>query len=243
MKRVRHIAALAALTVIFWAGLGAGLSVAAGLDQNEEIQNVVEDLAALKAATQAYYSDSGNNPRLPTLSTILRYFDDDSLPPNASLLYRIKGGDGGWYVGYRADGLKSETYRQLEENANALGFVGDDLRSSWRRSSAYVWANALTFGPSSSPTAIRESNNSLSGWEAAAILLGAAAFIHYIRRDHRHHRDHHYSPPPTRWQWRGSVPAHRPPPRLRHDPRPGRPGAPRPPMKNPPARRHEGNRR
>jgi len=265
MRWGKHIAALAVLTALFLTAGGAGSAVA-GFDQNEEIQDVMGDLSALKTAAQMHYSDNGNNPRVPPLSLILRYFDEGTLPPDASSLYAIKGNSGGWYVGYKTYGLKSETYRLLEENANSLEILGDNLRSPWRRDSAYIWLGALMLENPSSTAVIRESSSLDTAIGITAILFGAAAFIDAVNhRSHRHHRGHHYYNTPSGHRWRSSLtyhpshqdrfynrfsqpvyrpgklaPHHRESPRLRRD---SRRGAPRLPVQKAPAQKQRENRR
>ena len=206
MKCGRNVLALLVLTAMFWAKGGAVSYAAVALDQSEEVQSVMGDLSALKTAAQMYYSDNGSKSRVPPLSSILYYFDEGTLPPDASLLYAIKGDAVGWYVGYRAYGLLGETYRQLEENANSLSLVGDDLRSPWRRGSVYIWSSALTVSVSSGTTVIRESNTADTAIGVAAVLVGVAAFLSIVN-DSRSHC--YYSYPGQPWRWRSSL-AYRP---------------------------------
>ena len=129
MKWKKQFAMLTVLTALFWMVEGTGPVAAASLDQNEEVQDVMGDLSALKTATQMYFSENPHSSRVPNLSSILHYFDESSIPRDASSRYAITGVDGGWYVGYRASGLRGGTLGQLEENSISLGLVGDDLRS------------------------------------------------------------------------------------------------------------------
>ena len=274
MKWKKHLASLTALTALFLMFLLTGsaeVAAAASLDQNEEIQNVMGDLSALTTAAQMHFSDNPNSSRVPPLSSILHYFDEQSIPPDASSLYAIRGDDLGWYVGYRALGLRSGTLRQLEENAFSLGLVGDDLHSPWRRGNTYIWTNALTLSPAPAPSGglvIRDSRRSVTGFEVAAVLIGAAVFINAIN-DRHCHRHHFYSHPGHSWRWRSTLvyrpsyrqrfytrfsrpparsvpvlrpPIHRePPPRLRGNPR--RSAPPAPPVRHPSPRRGSENRR
>jgi hypothetical protein len=211
------------------------------LDNNEEIQWVMGDLSALKTAAHAYYSENGRPGNAPRLSEILRYFDDGSLPRNAASLYAVRGGVAGWYVGYRAAGLREETYRLLHENANTLELVCDDLRSPWKRGSAYIWSLALplsAFGGRAPEAAIRSGETA----DTAAVMLGAAILMNIID-DHRH-GGYYYRYPREPWRWRSAL-VHRrayrdrffgrphgplpflAPPRLRPQPN-FRPGGPHP---------------
>ena len=214
MKWSKHVGVLMVLTAMLWAMGGAVSSYAASLDQNEEVQSVMGDISALKTAAQMYYSDNGSNSRVPPLSSILCYFDEGSLPRDASSLYAIKGDAGAWYVGYRAYGLQSETYRQLEVNANSLGLVGDDLRSPWRRGSSYIWSSALAVSGSSSgsssssagTTVIRDSSASDTAVGVAAVLVGAAAILSIVNNYDRTY--YYYSYPEQPWRWRSSLMYH-----------------------------------
>jgi hypothetical protein len=115
MKRLNwRCAGLAAvLTSLFCVLERAPAAFAAGvsLDENEEVQWVMGDLSALKTAAHTYYSENGQTGKAPSLSEVLQYFDEDSLPPNAASLYAVRSGVKGWYVGYRAAGLKGEIGR------------------------------------------------------------------------------------------------------------------------------------
>jgi len=247
MKWKKHFTALMVLTALFWMTESARIAAAAALDQNEEIQNVMGDLSALKTATQMYFSENANSSRVPPLSSILHYFDESSVPPDASLLYSIRGDSGGWYVGYRSSGLRGVTHRQLEENAVSLGIVGDDLRSPWRHGSTFIWASALALGAPSGRLVIRESRSN-TPFEFAKILVGMAAIVNVVN-DRHHVRHNYYSHPGQLWRWRSSL-IYRPLYRDRFYTHFSRPPAyqsvrPAPPVRRepPPARRPDNNRR
>lgn len=146
-----RILAILSAAVLFCFGGGAAVASAAdaNLDQNEELQWVMGDLSALKTAAQTYYSDS-KNKNVPALSDLLAYFDDQSLPPNAKTLYAVRGNSAGWYVGYNSSGLKADTYNLLQENANSLGLVGDDLSTPWKKGNTFIWSSALSLSASAS---------------------------------------------------------------------------------------------
>jgi hypothetical protein len=150
----RKISCLVCVIVLF-VTTGVALAGDVRLDENEEIQQVIGDLAALRTAAQMYYSEYGDN-RVPPLSSILEYFEPGSLPPNATLLYSLKGDGRGWYVGYRAAGLKDETYALLQDDAQALGLLGDSLRAPWRRGSRSFWARALDLTAENTTAIIRK---------------------------------------------------------------------------------------
>jgi hypothetical protein len=212
MKRLywRRAGLTAVLTGLFCVlgTLGAGRAAAAGvnLDENEEVQWVMGDLSALKTAAHLYYSDycgeNGQKRNAPSLSEILRYFDDGSLPPNAASLYAVRGGVAGWYVGYRAAGLKDETYRLLHENANTLELVCDDLRSPWKRGSAYIWSLALPLGAygAGAPKATIRGSDAVG---TAAVMIGTAILLNIID-DHRH-GGYYYHYPRGPWYWKSAL--------------------------------------
>jgi len=258
MKWKKHLATITALIILLMFSItgSAGLANAASLDQNEEIQDVMGDLSALKTAAQMHFSDNPNHSRVPHLSSVLHYFDENSIPPDASSRYAISGDDRGWYVGYRVFGLRSGTLRQLEENAFSLGLVGDDLHSPWRRGNAYIWTNALTLSPPPPPSGglvIRDSRRSITGFEVATVLIGAAVLINAIN-DRHCHRHHFYSHPGHSWRWRSTL-VYRPSYRQRFYTRFSRPPArpvpivrrpapaPRPPAHREPPPRLRGNSR
>ncbi|MDR2174777.1 MAG: hypothetical protein LBO82_02420 [Synergistaceae bacterium] len=196
----------AAILAGFFCVLSAAAAFAAGasLDENEEVQWVMGDLSALKTAACAYYSENGESGRAPSLSEILRYFDENSLPPNAASLYSVRHGAAGWYVGYRAAGLKGETCRLLGENANTLELLCDDLRSPWRRGSAYIWSLALplsVLGAGGPKTVIRSSAEDAVG--TAAVMIGTAILLNIID-DHRH-GGYYYRYPKAPWRWRSPL--------------------------------------
>jgi hypothetical protein len=179
-------------------------AAAVSLDENEEIQWVMGDISALKTAVHAYYGENGQTANAPSLSEILRYFDDGSLPPNAASLYAVRNGAAGWYVGYRAAGLGEETYRLLHENANTLELVCDDLRSPWKRGSAYIWSLALplrAFGAGAgAPRATIRGGDAIG---TAAVMIGTAVLLNIID-DHRH-GGYCYRYPKEPWRWRSAL--------------------------------------
>jgi hypothetical protein len=192
-------------------GAAAACAAGAGLDENEEIQWVMGDLSALKTAAHAYYSENGQSRKAPSLSEILRYFDEESLPPNAASLYAIRSGIAGWYVGYRAAGLKDETYGLLSKNANTLELVCDDLRSPWRRGSAYIWSLALplgVFGNGAPSATIRGGDAAGDAVGTAAVMIGTAILLNIID-DHRH-GGYTYHYPRGPWYWRSPLAYRRP---------------------------------
>jgi hypothetical protein len=188
------VCALGRVPAVFAAGVS--------LDENEEIQWVMGDLSALKTAAHTYYSENGQTGKAPSLSEVLQYFDEDSLPPNAASLYAVRSGVKGWYVGYRAAGLKDETYRLLHENANTLELVCDDLRSPWKRGSSYIWSLALplnAYGASTPQATIRGSDAA----GTAAVMLGTAILLNIID-DHRR-GGYTYCYPREPWRWRSGL--------------------------------------
>ena len=225
------------LAVMFLASVGAAPSVAAGLDRNEEIERVMGDLAALTTAAQMHYDDHGTS-RIPTLPSILSYFEDESMPRDAFTLYAFSASYGDWYVGYRTLGLRSETLRLLEDNADVLEIFADDLRSPWRRGSSYIWTIALA---NNSPTGglvllnqaprttiIRESGTN----DFIPMLVAGSIFLRIIDRIHGHH---YYASHRYPWQWRSTL-SYRPIYRERFY---GRFVSPRPPQRrvvHPPSR-------
>jgi hypothetical protein len=253
----RRVGSAVILTGLFCV-LGSAAAFAAGvsLDENEEIQWLMGDLSALKTAAHAYYSENGQSRKAPSLSEILRYFDEDSLPPDAASLYAIRSGVAGWYVGYRAAGLKDETCGLLSENANTLELVCDDLRSPWRLGSAYIWSLALPLGVSGAPSATIRGGDAAG---TAAVMIGTAILLNIID-DHRH-GGYTYHYPKGPWYWRSPLVYRRPyrdrlfgrlgrahrsaplPPRrlpaIRPGgPRPGREKAPAPRLRGPAGREH-----
>jgi hypothetical protein len=201
-KARRRFSICVPLTLFLFMTAGGAFAGEAKLDENEEVQWVMGDLSALKTAAQTYYSD--NDARdVPPLASILDYFEPLSLPPNAQTLYALKGDGQGWYVGYRAAGLKSETYALMQDNAKTLGLLGDNLRTPWRHGSGYFWALALT------PTAraerdadtkvIVEKNSDAAD---AALLIFATATLISIITD----RDcYYYHVPGYDWYWRSAL--------------------------------------
>jgi len=248
MKWKKHFTTLAVLTILSLMIGGAQPAAAAGLAQHEEIQSVMGDLSALTTAAQMYFSENPHDSRAPPLSSILHYFDENSIPRDASSRFAIMEGDGGWYVGHRAFGLRGGTHRQLEGNAISLGLVGDDLHSPWRRGNTYIWTNALALSAPSSGLVIRNSRR-LGGAEVAKLLIGTAVLINAINDRHCHRR-HYFSRPGQPWNWRSSL-VYRPFYRQRfytHFSRPPARPVPlyRPPIRRvppPPARRGSENRR
>jgi hypothetical protein len=227
-KHARPITILAGflLFCVLW-GAPAASAAGVGLDENEEIQWVMGDLSALKTAAQTCYADSGRSRAAPSLPKILRYFDDDSLPPNAASLYAVRSDGLTWYVGYRAAGLKNETHRLLHENANTLALVGDDLRSPWRRGSSYIWSPALSlsYGGGAPRTTIRRRDPVGDAIGVAAVTVGAAILLNIVD-DHRR-GGYYYHYPKHPWQWRSAL-AYRRDCRDRLIGRYRRPGPPRP---------------
>ena len=186
---------------IFAAFLLAGTRLAwaqdVKLDENTEVQWVMGDLYALKTAAQMYHSDSGERTP-PSVAALMTYFEPGSFPSNASALYALKGDEQGWYVGYRSDGLQSDTYRLLEANAQTLGLLGDDLRGSWRQGSRYFWAEALVFG--SVPATVGRNDNTYDN----AVLIAATAALVNIITDSRSDRYYYHTPGRT-WYWHSAL--------------------------------------
>ncbi len=193
--------------------LAAMLSLTAGeapaatekLDENEEVQWVMGDLSALKTAAQTYYSDN-DNPPLPPLSAVLNYFEPGSLAPNASALYALKADDRGWYVGYQSIGLKSETYRLLQANAEVLGLLGDDLRAPWRYGSRYFWAEALVLSSTgrtntANTTTVIKGDTGLA--DVTALVVATAALVSIIA-DNDNDRYYYYVPGYS-WYWNSGL--------------------------------------
>jgi hypothetical protein len=145
------------------------------LDENEEVRWIMGDLSALRTAVQMYYTEHGDS-RVPPLSSVLEYFEPGSLPPGAASLYALKEDDRGWYAGFKAAELKDETYALLEGDAQALGLLGDDLRTPWRRGSRHFWTQALNFSATAGNTIlIKKDNDTLAAALVFATLVGIVA--------------------------------------------------------------------
>ena len=193
------------LTMLFFTTEKCAFASVTRLDESTEVQWVMGDLSALKTAIQMYYNEHDGNT-LPPLSGVLDYFEPGSVPQNAPILYSLKSNAQGWYVGYSVANLQPDTYRLLEENAQSLGLLCDDLRTPWRYGSHYFWSEALALGssPGNSPTVIRQKDASL---DAARLIFATAALINVIA-DYRHNRYYYYVPGYD-WYWHSAL-AYRP---------------------------------
>ena len=215
---LKNILRFLLLTAFFCALNGTSVSWAAApnLDENDEIQWVMGDLSALKTAAQIYFSDSNENRTCPPLSSLLAYFDPESLPPDAATLYAVTCNRTGWFVGYLSDGLQDETYRLLEENAVVLGLLADDLSSPWRRGSRRFWTRALSLSENSRTstsnvtnitnnhnTTVIRNNDRGSDLGTAAAIIGTAALINIIT-DNNDTR-YFFHVPGSPWFWRSSI--------------------------------------
>lgn len=186
-------------------------AAATRLDEKEEIQWVMGDLSALKTAAQTYYSDA-NDSSVPPLASILDYFDPESLPPDASSLYALKGNERGWYVGYRTTGLKNETYSLLQDNAQTLGLLCDDLRTPWRQGSLYFWSEALALssnpagrgGRAETSTTVVVKRSPADDIADVADLIYATASLIGVIDDVVHHRYYYYVPGQD-WYWHSAL--------------------------------------
>ncbi len=231
--RGRIVAILSAAVFFCFGGGAAAYAADVNLDQNEEIQWVMGDLSALKTAAQTYYSDS-KSKNVPALSDLLAYFDDQSLPPNAKTLYAIRGNSTGWYVGYNSGGLKANTYTLLQENANTLGLVGDDLSTPWRKGNTFIWSSALALsasagsgsggvatnnyttnnyttnnyttdnGSSGSTTVVQNDNSAINTAIGVAAVAVGTAALLDIIDDHDSN-NYYYNYPGTPWYWHSAI--------------------------------------